>query len=104
VVVCDFSPRIWDAEAEDLYEFKASLLYRTSSRTAKVYLETLPQKPRKKIIIIEDYVIHLQHAPKKYLRKNIRNSRGKFRGKKKNQPTKRNITGLLPLLKIVTNF
>lgn len=35
MVVYAFSPNTWEAEARDLFEFKATLVYTVSSKTAK---------------------------------------------------------------------
>jgi hypothetical protein len=51
VVVHAFNPSTWEAEAGGISEFKASLVYKVSSRTARLNRETLFQKtiPKTKI-------------------------------------------------------
>ena len=48
VVVHGFNPSTWEAKAGDLCEFKASLVYRMSSRTAKATQRNRVLKKQKK--------------------------------------------------------
>jgi hypothetical protein len=48
VVAHAFNPSTWEAEADRFLIFKVSLVYRVSSRTARLHRETLSQKNKTK--------------------------------------------------------
>jgi hypothetical protein len=48
VMVTDFNPSTWEAEIGDTLEFKASLVYRINSRTAKDTQRNFLSKKKKK--------------------------------------------------------
>ena len=58
VVTHAFHPSIWEAEAADLCEFEASLVYRGSSRTGSKATQRNPvSNKKKKEYVIEHYLV-----------------------------------------------